>query len=138
MKIWMDSEFNGFGGELISIALVDENRCGFYGSLGCKDPMPWVAENVMPFLGTEPIGRPTLQRELQAYLSKYSTIELIADWPEDIAHFCGLMIVRPGECMTLPPLTMTLCSYAAVPSELPHNAYHDALALRQAAMEIAP
>lgn len=31
MRIYLDTEFNGHGGELISIALVDENGQDFYG-----------------------------------------------------------------------------------------------------------
>ena len=30
MKLFLDCEFNGFGGELISMALVDENERYFY------------------------------------------------------------------------------------------------------------
>ncbi|MFJ3685554.1 hypothetical protein [Pseudomonas sp. NPDC090208] len=134
MRIWLDTEFNGFGGELISIGMVDEHERPFYAVLECTAPTPWVAENVIPKLAFDSIDRPALQMAMRRYLCQFNEIEVIADWPEDLAHFCALLITAPGECMALPPLTMTLCTYAPEPSEYPHNALHDARALRKAAM----
>lgn len=55
MKIYLDTEFNGLGGELISLALVSEDGREWYESL----PLPplldeWVGANVVPLLGDKP------------------------------------------------------------------------------------
>lgn len=41
MRLWLDTEFNGFKGELIGLALVDEAGREWYEVLKCKDPVPW-------------------------------------------------------------------------------------------------
>lgn len=46
--LWLDTEFNGTGGALISLALIDEHDASVYFALPCDDPVPWVAEDVMP------------------------------------------------------------------------------------------
>lgn len=135
MRLWLDTEFNGFGGELISIALVDEVGNYFYAALECTTPTQWVAENVLPFLKIAPMGLSTLQHGLRNFLATYPAIEVIADWPEDISHFCNTLILSPGQRMNVPPLTMTLCTQQALPSPVPHNALSDALALRAAFVE---
>lgn len=56
MKLFLDCEFNGFGGELISMALVDEQGKYFYEVLPCPQPIPWVQENVMPKLNQAAIS----------------------------------------------------------------------------------
>ena len=75
MKIWIDCEFNEFGGDLISMALVAEDGREFYDVLECKNPGPWVAKNVMPFL--------KFQKYLFKFLNELVSIHLIANWPED-------------------------------------------------------
>lgn len=125
MRLFIDCEFNGFGGELISMALVAEDGQEFYEVLECKNPVPWVEENVMPILGKEPVSIEQLQYRLANFLLKFDEIHVIADWPEDLMWFCRTVIVGPGQRMGLPPLTLELIPVNA-PSELPHNALADA------------
>ncbi len=125
----IDGEWNSFGGELISLALVSEDGREFYGVLGCENPEPWVAENVIPKLYAEPIPLILLQSELTAYLFQFDAVHIVADWPEDIEHFCRLLIVGPGMRINTPPLTMEIVRVDTV-SEDPHNALADARALR--------
>lgn len=133
MKLWIDTEFNDFKGALISIALVDENMRTFYRALECADPAPWVADNVMPVLDTPAVPLSQLQDELQTFLSVYSEMHLIADWPEDIAHFCNVLITGPGMRLRTPPLTMEVRrDLDSSASAIPHNALADALAVRRA------
>lgn len=51
MRLFIDGEWNSFGGDLISLALVAEDGREWYEVLDCVDPHPWVAENVIPKLG---------------------------------------------------------------------------------------
>jgi len=135
MRFWLDCEWNGDGGDLISIALVNEHRSGqFYEVVGCASPVPWVAENVMPVLGKTPdewasIG--VLRERLFKFLAPYETVQITADWPEDIARFCMLLIVGDGMRINTPPLSFEIDrNLDSVKSRIPHNALEDALALR--------
>lgn len=136
MKLWIDTEFNSFRGELISMALVDEDDRRWYRSLGCVQPHPWVAANVMPVLDIEPVSYEIMQRSLQSFLSVYSHIHIIADWPEDVEHFCRLLITGPGTRLDTPPLTLEVRRDLDCTSEIPHNALADARANKAAYVAI--
>jgi hypothetical protein len=129
-RIWIDTEFNEFQGPLISMALVAEDGFEFYESIGCDDPGPWVAQHVMPVIGKDPIDRMQLSHRLSAFLQRYDAVCLIADWPEDLAHFCDALIVGPGRRVSTPPLTMEIRRRFGATSTLPHNALADARAMR--------
>ncbi len=143
MRYFLDTEYNGFGGALISLALVPEHGDDeFYVVLKCADPiLPWVERNVMPYLGKVPLAltHPPLDRldaafALSAYLAGDSAPEILADWPEDIAHFCMLVLTTSGDMVELAPTRFTLLRLpgfsTAANSRVPHNALHDARALR--------
>jgi hypothetical protein len=135
-KYYVDTEFDGFLGDLISIALVPEDAShpSFYGAVECLSPTPWVAEHVMPFVGIEPESLASLRQRLTAYLISDPHPHIIADWPEDITHLTRLLITGPG--MMVPIRTMSF-EYRDLPhfssaksSAIPHNALEDARALR--------
>jgi hypothetical protein len=136
VRYFLDAEFNGFGGQLISIALVpqDEKTAPFYEALPCPDPEPWVAEHVMPVLRTRPISRQEMTEKLAAYLREDDEPVVVGDWPEDIAHLALLMITGPGARIPTETLVFELLDLplfdSATSSKVPHNACHDAAALR--------
>lgn len=133
--LYIDTEFNEFQGELISMALVAENGDEFYQVLECTEPKPWVAEHVMPFLEKDPVSLEVFQYRLQQFLNQYQQIRLIADWPEDIQHFCAALITGPGLCLNYPPIVMECRSdLSSADSAVPHNALHDARAIMFAAL----
>ena len=130
MKLFLDCEFNGFGGELISMALVDEEGHSFYEVLSCLDPVPWVAENVMPILAQEPVSFTEFQNKLGLFLNAYDAIHVIADWAEDLSLFTRSLIISEGRAIRTPPLTMELWTgEMCFSSEIPHNALSDARVL---------
>lgn len=130
MKIYIDTEFNEFKGDLISMALVSEDGNEFYEVLDCPNPGSWVAEHVMPFLEKEPVAMQIFQTKLQKFLLQYDDIHLIADWPEDIKHFCEVLITGPGLCLNIPPVSMEIRQdLGSENSKVPHNALHDARAI---------
>jgi hypothetical protein len=137
MKLFIDCEFNEFKGDLISMALVDEQGVFFYEVLPCPNPGAWVAEHVIPILEKKPIRLDQLQSRLQAFLSHYDSVHLIADWPEDIKHFCDALITGPGMRINTPALTMEIRRDLDAVSRIPHNALADAFAIRTKYMEIA-
>lgn len=130
MNLFIDTEFNEFRGDLISLALVADDGKEFYEVLECKNPGPWVAKHVMPILHQEPISKDLFYFKLQEFICQYDSIHLIADWPEDIKHFMDSLIVGPGVCLNYPPLT-TECrrDLSSELSKIPHNALEDARAI---------
>lgn len=127
-NIYIDCEFNGFGGELISMALVAEDGEEFYEVLTCKDYItPWVAQHVMPILNKEAVSLSVFQTKLQQFLHHYTAVHIIADWPDDIKYFCQALITGPGTRINTPALTMEIARIET-DSKLPHNALEDARA----------
>lgn len=154
MKFAIDTEFNGFGGEVLSMALVpwDEDAPTFYicvprphGALN-----PWVAQNVWPMI--HQIGDGAISggvvvanaEDWAGYIAEYLTNEnhrfgvpyIIADWPDDIRYFCEAVITGPGEMASIPRLQFDVVrvdpyeSGSAPPLAIRHNAWWDAVALR--------
>lgn len=132
MKLWIDCEFNSYKGALISIALVDAEDRTFYEVVHCPEHIvPWVEDNVIPVLHKAPTSRRLAQFKLEAFLEAYTNVHLIADWPEDIQHFCELLIVGPGTRIDTPRLTMEVRrDLDGAKSAIPHNALQDALAIK--------
>lgn len=143
MRYFLDSEFNGFGGSLISLALVPEHGDQeFYAVLPLPDRIePWVERHVLPFLhmvpGEAPAPMPPAETAgaVAAYLAPDRDAVIVADWPDDIGHFCFLLSTGPGEMAEVSPLRFELLNLAgfstANNSRVPHNALHDARALRK-------
>ncbi|WP_164156228.1 hypothetical protein [Sandarakinorhabdus rubra] len=135
MRYFLDCEFNGFDGPLISIALVpeQEDRGSFYAVLPCHRPLKWVAEHVMPRLGGSPRSRADVVAALTAYLLPDPAPCLVADWPEDIAHAAALLAFQGRR--QVPNVRFDLLSLpgfdTASMSLVPHNALADAEALRR-------
>ena len=73
------------------------------------------------------------QYALNIYLQQFEEIHLLADWPEDIAHFCKALILRPLKSIALSGLTISLIAPAGESAQ-PHNALADARALKEAYM----
>jgi hypothetical protein len=144
MKVTLDTEFNGFGGQLISIALVPETLDDiFYEVLPCDNPDPWVAKNVISVLNQELIhsdfslAKSVLQHRLENWFKhiqlQTDEIEIIADWPDDIRYFCELLITGPGYMIATPKkLSFTMdrsLPETSIHSKIPHNAREDAIRL---------
>lgn len=135
MRLFLDCEYNDFGGDLISIALVAEDGREFYEVLPCEAPSPWAAQNVMVILGKTPLPGPAhLAFKLFEFLHQFDAIHVIADWPEDIAHFCNALVTGPGMRVDTPPLTMEVLRIDA-DSDTPHNALADARGIRDAVLK---
>lgn len=135
MKLFLDTEFNGFGGKLMSMALVpeDDRVPNWYCELEIKDQLhPWVKENVVPHMILIPSTMAQFQASLSAYLLKFQEITIVADWPDDIRYFCESLITGPGERIMLPAvIKFELDLNIKYESTVPHNALHDAIGIRE-------
>jgi hypothetical protein len=143
VRYFLDTEYNGFGGSLLSLALVPEdNGEEFYVTIAHAGPLdPWVERHVLPYLDSVPeaLRAPRMERgaaaqSLTYWLAHDPAPEIVADWPEDLAQFAMLLVIGPGRMLTVPPFTLRfepLGTFStAANSAVPHNALHDARALR--------
>jgi hypothetical protein len=136
MKIYIDTEFNEFKGDLISMALVADDGSEFYEVLECKNPGPWVTLNVIPVVNKDTVPEYIFKAKLFNYLGWFDSIHLVADWPEDIQHFCDQIITGPGEMMNIPSFTCEIRrDLNTKNSKILHNALSDARALMEADIE---
>jgi hypothetical protein len=150
VRYFLDTEFNGFRGALLSLALVPDDGEELYVTLDSADPLhPWVERHVVPFLDMvpEPLKGSRLTplaaaQAVAAYLLGDPHPEIVADWPEDITLFSALLMTGPGLMVPVPPLTFRLELLpgfsTAANSAVPHNALHDARALRDHIVAMEP
>lgn len=145
MRLYLDTEFNGHGGELISMALVSElhpphpmvggdwRSAEFYSATLFKGPVdPWVAEHVLPVQDCAPHMPAVFRAEFHAFVKRYDNPEIICDWHADAAHFCR-MLEGPDYGSSLDfacRITILKTPPGHPVSLIPHNALEDARALR--------
>ena len=142
MRYFLDTEYNGWGGALLAMALVPDDGEELYLTLDWDGAIePWVERHVVPYLDTVPaeltsprLNRADAARMLAHYLAGDPAPLIVADWPEDIAQFNMLLLTGPGMMVDVPPLSFQFIALAgfstAANSAVPHNALHDARALR--------
>ena len=134
MKLYLDTEFNSFGGKLMSMALVPEDSMypEFYCEIEMNDQLhPWVRDNVVPHLIMVPCTHNEFQQKLAAYLREIGECVIVADWPDDIRYFCESLITGPGDMINLKSnIKFELNFDIHYESEVPHSALWDARAIR--------
>ncbi len=144
MRYYLDTEFNDFGGELISLALVRQDGESIY--LVYPD-LPaysdWVGKNVVPILWSIPSPLPGMAYKLESHEEGARRIAdfigndthpvIVTDWPDDIKYFCQAIITGPGTMVNLNNLVFQMIRVDAYPTDLDgavqHNAWWDAKAL---------
>lgn len=136
MKLWIDCEFNEFGGDLISMALVAEDGQEFYEVLNLENDEKygsWVFANVVPWLNKDPIAKTWFHTKLWSFINQWDEVHIIADWPDDIKYFCMSLITGPGVAINTPlNLTMQIDRELTTESSaILHNALEDARAIRR-------
>lgn len=132
-RIFVDCEFNGFGGELISMAFVTEEGDMWYGVL----PEPkvwekWVYENVYPVLHADPISKEDFRASAIGWLRKYDNPTICADWYTDLVHFFSLFSGADHSQSIGYACKAELILVDNYQSQIPHNALSDARAIRDA------
>ena len=150
MRYFLDTEYNGWGGALLSLALVPDQGEELYVTLDWQVPLEeWVERNVLPYLDMVPesmisprMSRIDAARTVSHYLAADPEPLIVADWPEDLALFNALLLTGPGTMIDVPRLRFELMPLAgfstAANSAVPHNALHDARALRDHVLTLEP
>lgn len=132
--IFLDTEFNGFGGELISMALVTDTGEEWYQVRKMTTaPGEWVSQHVIPKLGKLPLDGPEFRESFRAFITRFNGCAVIADWPADFEHFCALLSDAGADAGFSIPLECTMQLVRGddtIEPENPHNALSDARALR--------
>jgi hypothetical protein len=145
VNLYLDTEFNGHGGDLISLALAADDGKHWYGvwQTWCTDQ--WVIENVVPNIGVVSGGpgtvtvmyaqHPDMMRfSLKEYLLRDPVPPTIwADWPADFEYLMHLMCGPTyGESFMVACEMRLIATPEGEPKpETPHNALSDAIALMQ-------
>jgi hypothetical protein len=151
MRLFLDCEYNGFGGELLTLALVREDCRSLY----LIAPMaeiegafdPWVLKNVIPIALKVPKHvKPIIETKADwpGYIADFLRDDprpyIVTDWPDDIHYFCQSVITGPGLMASIKSLRFEMVRVDAYPTDLKgaiqHNAWHDANALRHLLMPV--
>jgi len=144
MRYYVDCEFDGHNGPLLSMAIVRQDGESLH--IATTEPArdPWVIENVLPLM-SEHKANVSLQvhntmvgRKLAAFIGRDEEPTIIADSPVDIGRFCVAISTAPGgdysPCI-LPRITFEVHDVDCYPTTLvgavQHNAWWDAMALRE-------
>jgi hypothetical protein len=128
--LYLDTEFNGHGGELVSLALASPASGGkhFYEVLPPPETWhPWVAENVAPHLDKEPVSQIMFGVKLREYLQRREPCTISADWPADFQHLMGCMCGAAFGDSSMAECTMVLMRGTDPRPVVPHNALSDAI-----------
>jgi hypothetical protein len=143
VNYFLDTEFNGFGGVLLSLALVREDGASLYLIYDPPERVDrWVQRHVVPKLlavpgGIEPrrVDQAAGARAIGAFLAGDSDPVVLADWPEDVSLFCGALLLGPGCMVMIERLGFEILRVEPYPTDVPgaveHNAWWDAMALRR-------
>lgn len=116
------------------MALVCDDGQEWYEACHTQQPYTdWVLKNVTPVLGKKAVPKQIMRDSLSQFLRKFDEALIICDWPEDIKHFCDLVLIGGGLCISMPPkMYFQVVSNLKIVSKVPHNALEDAKALRNA------
>lgn len=138
MKLLIDCEFNSYQGQLLSMAIIDMKGELFYSELEIYEELdPWVKDNVSLIVAERSKDTyPEFQQRLEGFLSQYTEIHLVADWPEDVTYFTKALITGPGTRINTPPLTLEIRRDLDAISKNPHNAIADVIAMQEKYCEV--
>ncbi len=150
MRYFLDTEYNGWAGALLSLALVPDHGEELYLTLDWDCTLePWVERHVVPYLDSVPeslvsprLSRADAAQAVAHYLAGDPEPLIVADWPEDIALLSALLVTGPGVMAEVPALTFRFVELTgfstAANSKVPHNALHDARSLRDHVLTLEP
>jgi hypothetical protein len=131
-KLYLDTEFNGFRGGLISMALVSPCAREWYEVVTLEGRVdPWVSQHVMPLLDKAPLSKLDFKISFHKFLLGFIEPEVICDWHADAVHFCECLSGYDyGSSLDFACKISILKTPPGQPVSLrPHNALADAKAL---------
>lgn len=147
MKYYLDTEFDGHNGPLLSLALVAEDGESLHVRTSERAIDPWVIQNVEPLMGQHDAGviaDDIPLNEVGVTVANFFSLMrdtapvIIADSVVDIGRFCRALSTSADggwESVDYALIKFEVHDVPAYPTTLPgavqHNAWWDAMALRE-------
>jgi hypothetical protein len=144
-RFYIDCEFDGHGGPLLSIALVREDGDSIHIQANVAAMDIWVMHNVLPLMDQHKAQRSVkvyhneVGGVIRAFIGNCTNPIIVADSPVDIGRFCQALSTGPNggwASVDYPLMTFEVHNVDCYPTDLPgavqHNAWWDAMALRHA------
>ena len=148
-KYYLDCEFDGHNGPLLSLALVSESGESIHIRTTEFAHDPWVRENVLPLMKKHQADKSVTVRlnevgeAIRNFLGSCELPVIIADSPVDIGRFCRAISTDSDNnwCSAgWPAITFEVHNVDCYPTILvgavQHNAWWDAMALKQKLEEV--
>ena len=143
MRYFIDTEFDGHNGPLLSLAIVREDGISLHVRTTERASDPWVVANVEPLMDKHDadVSHDALYifhlgDVIRTFIAEDSAPVIIADSAVDIGRFCvALTTNAKGEWASVDYPRMTFevhnvdCYPTALPNAVQHNAWWDAMAL---------
>ncbi len=142
-RFYIDCEFDGHGGPLLSIALVEESGRSVHIEADVRAKDPWVRANVVPLMEQHEATDCTRVHPnlvggyIRWFIGDCTHPVVIADSPVDIGRFCQAISTGSDggwASADYPLMTFEVHNVDCYPTDLPgavqHNAWWDAMALR--------
>jgi len=143
MRYYLDCEFDGHNGPLLSMALVRDDISIHIRTTARADE-PWVIANVEPLmdqhdadLGADNVPSASVGSRLRDFIGDDSNPVIVADSPVDIGRFCRAITTGEDGGWTssdYPTMSFEVHNVDCYPTTLAgavqHNAWWDAMALR--------
>lgn len=142
-RFYIDCEFDGHNGPLLSLALVREDGWSAHIQTTAYANDAWVKANVLPLMGSHDADVSWLVPHndvgviIREFIGSTSQPTIIADSPVDIGRFCQAISTSPQggwASAEYRMMTFEVHNVDCYPTELEgavqHNAWWDAMALR--------
>lgn len=146
-RFYIDCEFDGHGGPLLSMALVPENEISLSAHITVSDARPpadpWVAANVLPIMDSHDadliweVAANKVGDAIRHLLDDCEQPVIVADSPVDIGRFCQALSTGPDGGWASADYSLMRfevhnvdCYPTDLPGAVQHNAWWDAMALR--------
>lgn len=143
-RYYIDCEFDGHNGPLLSIALVHEDGDSIHIQTHLDAFEPWVRQNVMPIMDSHCAQKAVRVRYnevggvIRAFIGDCTSPTIVADSPVDIGRFCrAISTGQDGQWASANYDGMRFevhnvdCYPTTLEGAEQHNAWWDAMALRE-------
>ena len=144
MRYYIDCEFDGHGGPLLSMALVTDGDDSIHIAAKQFATDSWVIANVVTIMDQHSAPKSAYVHEyevggvIRAFIGDDTAPTIIADSPVDIGRFCAAISTGPDgkwASADYPRMTFEVHNVDCYPTDLEgavqHNAWWDAMALRR-------
>jgi hypothetical protein len=143
-RFYIDCEFDGHNGPLLSLAIVAEDGRSIHIEVAARAVDPWVLANVVPLMDQHDatdctrVAPNQVGAMIRRFLEGCEQPVIVADSPVDIGRFCRALSTSDDggwASADFPRMTFEVYNVDCYPTDLPgaiqHNAWWDAMALRR-------